>query len=209
VNYRLSYNNNKNDKSNIPNVPNGGDTGSNDSNGEISIIDNHIYFYDDVNRKTILELNKLLRKITGDIIKTKNDFGFSGGEINLHIMSYGGDLMGSFGIMDYIKSSPISINTYIDGYAASAATVLSIVGDKRYMTKNSFMLIHELSSGFWGKYSDSKDNVKNLDKMMAMLTNIYTEHTRIPKKKINEILKHDIWLTPDECLSYGLVDIII
>ena len=71
------------------------------------------------------------------------------------------------------------------------------------------MLIHQLSSGLWGKYEEIKDDMENCDKLMKMIKDIYAEYTKIPKKKLNEILKHDLWFDADQCLEYGLVDEII
>ena len=53
------------------------------------------------------------------------------------------------------------------------------------------------------------DNKKNCDRLMKMIKNIYLEHTRIPKKKLDSILNTDIWLDAKQCLDYGLVDEII
>ena len=71
--------------------------------------------------------------------------------INLHIQSSGGSLMNTYYIVDLIQSLETPVNTFIDGFAASAATLISVAGDKRYMTKNSLMLIHQLSSQNGGK----------------------------------------------------------
>ena len=79
----------------------------------------------------------------------------------------------------------------------------------RIIRRNSFMLIHQLSGGVWGTYEDIVDNKKNCDRLMKMIKNIYLEHTRIPKKKLDSILKTDIWLDAKQCLDYGLVDEII
>ena len=68
------------------------------------------------------------------------------------------------------------------------------------------MLIHQLSSFFWGKYEEFKDEKQNLDKIMEMIKKVYAEYTKIPTKKLEEILKHDLWLDADQCLEYGLVD---
>ncbi len=71
------------------------------------------------------------------------------------------------------------------------------------------MLIHQLSSGMWGKYEELKDDMENNERLMETIRDIYTRHTKIPKKKLNEILKHDLWFDSDTCLEYGLVDEII
>ena len=69
--------------------------------------------------------------------------------INIHIQSGGGSLMNAFYIVDLIQNINSKVNTYVDGYSASAASLMNVVGNKRYMTKNSMMLIHQLSSGRW------------------------------------------------------------
>ena len=49
----------------------------------------------------------------------------------------------------------------------------------------------------------------NCDLFMSIIMDIYTEHTKIPKKKLNEILKRDLWFDAETCLEYGLIDEII
>jgi ATP-dependent protease ClpP protease subunit len=68
------------------------------------------------------------------------------------------------------------------------------------------MLIHQLSSGFWGKMSEIEDEYKNLAELMERLLNIYKENTKIPKKELHDLLRHDLWLNSDKSLKYGLVD---
>jgi len=51
--------------------------------------------------------------------------------------------------------------------------------------------------------------MKNLKGFMKVIKGIYEQHTKLPSKKLDEILKHDIWFTAQECLDYGLVDKII
>ena len=111
--------------------------------------------------------------------------------------------------MDTILRTKVPIHTYVDGFAASAATFLSVVGSKRFMSRNSYMLIHQLSSQLWGKYSEIEDEKKNLDLMMETIKNVYREYTRVPMDKIDEILKHDLLWDAKQCLEYGLIDEII
>ena len=89
--------------------------------------------------------------------------------INLHIQSTGGSLLDSLYISDFINNLKTPINTYVDGYVASAASLISVMGDKRYMTKNSMILILLLASGGEGKYQELDDNMKNLQQMMKQL----------------------------------------
>ena len=129
--------------------------------------------------------------------------------IKLYISSYGGSIFAGFSTVDTIKSLGTPVHSYIDGAAASAATLISVVADKRFIHRNSFMLIHQLSSMMWGKYEEFKDEMENLDLLMARIKEIYKEHCSIPKKELEEILKHDLWLDSAKCVKWSLVDEIV
>ena len=111
--------------------------------------------------------------------------------------------------MDLIQNSKTPIYTYVDGFAASAATLLSVAGKKRFMTKNSLMLIHQLSGGSQGKYSEMKDENENLDVLMDIIINFYLNNSKIKKDELLSILNRDIWLNSKKCLQYGLIDEIL
>jgi ATP-dependent Clp protease protease subunit len=170
---------------------------------------NRIYFYSEVKRSKILVLNKLLRKLDKDLVNRANYLDTVTPNIYLHVQSFGGSVFSAFSNIDYIQSSQTPIHSVIEGCAASAATMMSVVAAKRYITPHSYMLIHQLSSGAWGKYEEIKDSMKNCDRLMKMIKDIYLQHTKIPKKKLDQILKHDLWFDAEQCLEYGLVDEII
>jgi ATP-dependent Clp protease protease subunit len=108
-----------------------------------------------------------------------------------------------------IKSSKIPVHTIIDGYAASAGTLISVCGARRYIHRHSSMMIHELSAGMWGRMSVMEERMEDLKKMMDKLKEIYTTHTKLTNKKLDKILKKDSDWYADECLANGLVDEII
>ena len=101
------------------------------------------------------------------------------------------------------------VYTYIDGFAASAATLISVVGKKRFITKNSLMLIHQLSGSDSGKYDELQDQMSNMKVLMDMIENIYLNHTYIQLNELEILLKKDIWLNAETCLKFGLVDEIL
>ena len=108
-----------------------------------------------------------------------------------------------------IRNSKIPVVTIVEGCAASAATMISVVGHERYITKHSHMLIHQLSSEFWGKMEEIKDEYGNLKKLMKIIKKIYLKHTNISSEKLDKILKRDIWWRSKKCLKLGLVDKIL
>ena len=179
------------------------------SEKHISVQDNKIYFYSGVNRNACCELNKKISELESKAITLSQNLDTPAPPIKLYINSGGGSIVSGIASMDTILRSKVDVHTYIDGFSASAATFLSVVGTKRYMSRNSYMLVHQLSSTFWGTYSNFEDEKQNLDLMMKSIKNIYKEYTKIPMKKLNEILKHDLFWDANTCLEYGMIDEII
>jgi ATP-dependent Clp endopeptidase proteolytic subunit ClpP len=182
-----------------------------DTANRVETLNNRIYFYSEVTRTKILTLNKKLTSLNISLANQVNtlDLNYMHANIRLYINSFGGSVFAGFSAVDYIKKSKIPVETIIDGCAASAATMMSIVAQRRYMNEHAFMLIHQLSSTCWGTYEEMKDDMENNDLLMKTIKQIYVEHTKIPKKKLNEVLKRDLWWDAKTCLEYGLIDEII
>ena len=175
----------------------------------IAVHENKIYYYAGVNRESAAELNKKIGELQVRSFTMANNLDVEPYPIHLHINSGGGSLISGIASMDTILRCKVPVYTYVDGFAASAATFLSVVGSKRYISRHSYMLIHQLSSNFWGKYSEFQDAKQNLDLMMDTIKNVYKKYTKVPVRKLNEILKHDLMWDAETCLKYGLVDGII
>jgi ATP-dependent protease ClpP protease subunit len=167
---------------------------------------NHIYYYTDVSQDSCLDLNRKITDLNKELLKHSIEYDCPPPNIYLHINSYGGDLLAAFSTVDVIKNSRIPIVSIVEGNAASAATIMSMVCHRRYITPNSFMLIHQLSSGSCGKYEELKDEFHNNTKFMKLLYKLYKKHTTMNDSEIKKILTHDIWLSSKECLKRGLVD---
>lgn len=183
---------------------------SKDLDRKVERLNNHIYFYSDVCSDSILALNKLIRETNLSLKREALNLDSKEiGNIYLHVSSFGGYVFDGFNGMDNIIKSDIPITTIIEGAVASAATYLTIVGKKRLMGQHSFLLIHQISSGFGGKFEEMKDHVENQKRLMECLIDIYLKKTKMKKEKIEDLLKHDLWLSPAECLEYGFIDQIV
>lgn len=167
---------------------------------------NHIYFYTEVDKETCLDLNRKINELNKDLLKHSIEYETEPPNIYLHINSFGGSLFAAFSTIDTIMNSRIPIVSIIEGAAASAATVISMVCHKRYITPNSFMLIHQLSTGASGKYEEMKDDFMNDTALMDHMYKLYLEHTTMDLKTIKSVLKRDLWWNAEKCLENGLVD---
>lgn len=167
---------------------------------------NHIYFYSDVDQSTCLDLNRKITDLNKELLKHSIEYDCPPPNIYLHINSHGGCLLSALGTVDVIKNSRVPIVSIIEGCAASAATIISMVCHKRYMTENSYMLIHQLSTGVYGKYEEIKDDFTNDTKFMERLYKLYENNTTMEMSKIKKVMERDIWWDVDECTENGLVD---
>jgi ATP-dependent Clp endopeptidase proteolytic subunit ClpP len=177
----------------------------------LEVVDNRVYFYSEITRDSVLKLNKTLHGISNQVITQAIIVEGVQDKVFLHINSNGGELYAGLACVDHIINlkKKVDVVSIVDGVAASAGSLISCVCSRRLMHKHSRILIHQLSGGVWGKYEELKDGMSNVHDEMKLIKEIYLEHTKIPKAKLNELLKHDIMFDSKTCLEYGLVDEII
>lgn len=176
---------------------------------EIKVQDNKIYFYSDINKQSILELRMELEKMIKQHQIMSLKFDSEPIPIKLFICSDGGEVGAAMVIIDIIRTSRVPIWTIVEGEAMSAATLISISGHKRLMSKNAHMLIHQIRGGIWGKMNECEDEFKNLRKYTKVLKNLYKTYTKLSEEKLDSILKKDILWGAKTCLKHGLIDEII
>ena len=178
----------------------------------VVVDENRVYFYAPVTETSVLDLNKILRSLDTEMQCLAIRFGLKNSPfpIRLHIHSGGGDLFSGLAAVDTIRSLKTDVHTYVDGSAASAATLMSLAGDKRFIHKNSLMLIHQLSAMMVeGTHEQFKDEFENQQRLMNRIKTLYREKARMSDEVLEDLLRHDLWLDADKCLEYGLVDEVI
>jgi len=172
--------------------------------------ENKIYFYSQVGEKEVLELNKVIKRLDKEMQVLGITLNIPPPPIELHLHSEGGSLFAGIAAYDCISSCKTPIHTYIDGCAASAATLLFLAGKKRHLYKNSFMLVHQLSATLLGgKYEEFKDELKNQEKLMHTVKNIYLETSNMSDEELTELMKHDLWMDSETTIKNGFADEII
>lgn len=177
----------------------------------VSVIDNNeLYFYNDVNVESALVINKTLSDLARQLLIAKITFDLQETpHIKLHINSDGGEVFGALSIVDRIQSSKVPIHSYAEGLVASASTLISVSCHKRYIRKNTILLIHQVRSWFEGTYEDFNDEKQNMDLIMKVVKGIYLKHTKFTEDELNTLLKRDLYLNAEDAIKYGLADEII
>ena len=170
---------------------------------------NNIYFYGAVSESSTLQLKNKLDELDLHSQLTAIHYKIEAPPIHLHIQSYGGSLLHTFYIMDVIKLLKTPVYTHIDGFAASAATLMSVCGKRRFMTESSVMLVHQLSGGASGKFEEIKNEYSNMVEFMEIIKKTYLNYGNISSQELDDLLKQDLWLNSKKSLEYGFVDEII
>lgn len=167
---------------------------------------NHIYFNDDVTNESMFSLNRELRTVDDKLFIISTIHRIPPMPIYLHLTTDGGMIHAAFTVVDCIRSLRCPVYTVVEGFVASAGTLLSLAGEKRYIQPNAYMLFHELRSGFWGKMSDIDQEYMNLRKIMDHLIQFYTERTPITTKQLEKLLSKDSIWNAQECMEKGVVE---
>ena len=175
----------------------------------IEVDENRIYFYCTVGDHEALELNRLLRRLDVEMKYLSSRLECKAVPIHLHVHSPGGSIFAGLSIADSIKKCKTEVHTYVDGSAASAATLLTTSGKKRYMSKNSFMLLHQPHLEWSGKLDEFRDEIENQNNLYEKISSIYLENSSMNQEELDDLLKHELWLDANRCLELGLIDKII
>lgn len=127
-------------------------------------------------------------------------------DINLRINSPGGSVFEGLAIYNTLKAHPAVKTVYIDGIAASIASVIAMAGDSIVMPENSMMMIHDPLSMVIGTSEDMKKEAEALDKIKAGLVSAYRNKSGMSDAAISGMMSEETWLTADECVAFGLAD---
>jgi len=133
-------------------------------------------------------------------------------DIILIIDSQGGSLNSYLAIYDAMtKLIHCDVATVCLGQAMSAGQMLLMSGTKgkRFITENSKVLVHQLSSGTVGKLSEMEKHLSYAQELGKIMKDLILKHTKISKKELDIMMRGDTFLDAKEALKYGIVDHII
>ena len=174
----------------------------------------HIYFYDEIDPQTQLLFFRYYEQAISEIYAKTGEYsvkheGQPVEVITVHINSPGGQVFCSLALYDYLKNAEIPAIGIVEGQAASGASILLQGCTEKLMTQHSMMLIHELSSGTWGKLHQMKQDFENWESMMDLIKDVYRKETKIPESELEKILEPDYYWKSSKCKEYGLVNHIV
>ena len=131
-----------------------------------------------------------------------------GGRIDVRINSNGGDVFSGIAIYNALKNSPADIRLYVDGVAASMASVIALCGKPVEMSKYARLMLHSVSGGCYGNKQEMAKCIAEIESLEDSLADIYAGRMGLTKEEVKAAYFDgaDHWLTAREALDMGLVD---
>ena len=129
--------------------------------------------------------------------------------IELHVHCPGGDVFEGSVIYNAIKESPTPVDVYIDGMAASMASVIMLAARKIYMAENAFIMIHAPHTFSCGNAEDLEKAAHLLRSIEANFIEAFCARTGKEKDAVAEWLKGDNWFSAQEAADEKLIDGIV
>lgn len=127
-------------------------------------------------------------------------------ELDVYINSDGGDVFAGQAMYSMLKRHPAHIHVYIDGLAASIASVIAMAGDKIYMPRNAMMMIHNPWTYSMGNAAQLRKTADDLDHIRKSLLVAYTDKSGMDETRLIDMLDAETWLSADEAIRYGFAD---
>lgn len=158
----------------------------------------------------VLIYGNIGEKIDGDAISQQlRDMAQTTDEIDVHINSYGGDVQQGVSIFSTIialNNEGNQVNTYIDGFAASIASIIAVAGKKIFMNDFARIMVHE---AFMGNNENLSENDKKaLNEINDMLAQILSRRG-VNKNSVAKKMREETWIRQEEAKELNLVDEII
>lgn len=129
-----------------------------------------------------------------------------GGTIHLRINSPGGDVFAAQAICQAIRETGAKVVAHIDGYAASAATVIATAADEAEIADGAFFMIHNAWTFAMGNANDLTEAAALLSKVDGSIAGQYAKKSGMAIDDVKAKMDAETWFTAEEAVEAGLVD---
>lgn len=129
----------------------------------------------------------------------------TGKDLNVYINSGGGSVFAGIAIYNLLKRHNGKKTVYVDGLAASIASIIAMAGDEIIMPGNAYLMIHKPSCGSWGDTADGLRKLADLlDDMEETIIKIYESKLAAGAdiETIRQMVKAETWLTGEQAKEY-------
>lgn len=127
-------------------------------------------------------------------------------EIDLRLNSPGGDVFDGIAIYNRLKQHKAKINVYIDGLAASIASIIALAGDNIIIGEGALYMIHLPWTFSMGDRNDLENTINRLMDVEEQLLNIYSKKTGMDRIELKKMMEDETWMDADQVIELGFAD---
>lgn len=126
-------------------------------------------------------------------------------ELVVRINSGGGDVFAAVAIYTRLKEHKAKVVVKIDGWCASAATIIAMAGDTIEISVGGIFMIHDPLAGLIGYYNVEELNkiAKELSTIKQSIVNCYMTVSDKPEEEIKQLMANETWFTGQEAAEAG------
>lgn len=129
--------------------------------------------------------------------------------LNVHIDSRGGVVSAGWSIYNALRKHPATVNTYGDGFVASAALYPFLAGDNRYACNPSAYYLHQVMEMAAGYSKDLRAAADEADFLTGVGIQAFVDRAGMDPEEVKTLMEKETWLTPAQALEYGIATAII
>jgi ATP-dependent protease ClpP protease subunit len=127
-------------------------------------------------------------------------------DLKVMINSPGGDVFAGQAIHSMLVRHPANVTVYVDGLAASIASIVAMAGDTVVMPKNAMMMVHNPWTVALGDAREFRKLAETLDSIRDAMIAAYESKTGKTRAELLPLLNAETWMTADEAVALGFAD---
>lgn len=139
--------------------------------------------------------------ITAKSIRQMIDGSPDAERIAVRIDSDGGDAFDGIAIYNVLRATKKPVDVYVDGLAASAASIIAMAGDTITMGVNTCMMIHNAAAFTYGDANELRKQADALDTVSEAIAQTYVSKTGKKLSDVTDMMDAETWMTAQECLD--------
>lgn len=143
-------------------------------------------------------------EITAKDVRTQLD---GAGDVDVFLNSPGGDVYEGLAIMNALRAHEGTVTIFIEGMAASIASVIAVGGADRVVARpHAELMLHHAWSGALGNADEMRKSAENLERISANLADIYADKSGMSPDAVLDLMSAETWFSASEALAAGFVD---
>lgn len=152
---------------------------------------------------------ELATEIVQELIRLQNEDPLT--DITIIIDSFGGCVYALNAVLDCMEILSCDIRTIVVGKAMSAGAKVAIHGTKgkRFMTRRSFLMLHQMSSGIFGDTKSMENDMTHIRALQNQINVDIAKASNLSEDEVKTLIDRELWLSPKEAIEYGFIDGVI